>query len=199
MVLPYNPTAPEETETLKDSQPKILENFESVKTIIEQNHVAFGNLLQGCHKHLIMPNAPIPPDNNPATSPTDLNLFARVTTGANFPQLWLKYPDNTLSQLTGSNSGSTGTSGVGWSKFPSGVIMKWGTATVSTGNQFVVFPTDPSIPVFTTSQGYIKATATIPGSLVFPRLQVWQGYGPTTFRVTGYLNPITINWFAIGT
>ena len=200
MALPYNPTSPEETETIKNSQSKILENFQSIKTIIEQNHVAFGESLQGCHKYVIMPNASVPSDSDPATDPTDLRLFARVDSGPNFPQLWLKYPDNTLSQLTGDNSASTGTSGTGWSKFPSGVIMKWGTATISaTTSVFpVVFPVGASIPVFTKTAGYIKITPTSTGASTFNKVYV-ANKSATGFSAGGELNTsFTINWFAIG-
>lgn len=196
MALPYNPTSPEETEKLKDSQPKILENFGSIKTLIEQNHVAFGEELQGVHKYVIMPNAAVP--SAPSANATDLNLFARTNTGANFPQLWLQYPNADVVQLTGNNTGSTGTSGTGWCKFPSGVIMKWGTATMS--NQPVVaYPTGPTIPVFSTSPGYFKLTPTQAGADIFNNVYYMQGYGPTSFYIAGRLSsPVTVNWFAIG-
>lgn len=201
MALPYNNTSPEETETLKNSQPKMLQNFESIKTIVEENHVGFGEVLHGCHKYAIMPNAPVPPDLDPATDPTDLRLFARVDSGPNFPQLWVKYPDNTVSQLTGSNSGSTGSSGPGWSKFPSGIIMKWGTATVTQNvpGRYVFFPTGPTIPAFTKAVSYIKITPTDNKTGTFDKFYTLQGYGLDKFFIGDGPNfPITINWFAIG-
>lgn len=197
MALPYNPTSPEETEKLKDSQPKILQNFGSIKTLIEQNHVAFGEELQGAHKYVIMPNAAVPP--TPDQNSTDLNLFARTNSGANFPQLWLQYPNADVVQLTGNNTGSTGTSGTGWCKFPSGVIMKWGTATMTRQQPYITFPVGPTIPVFTKSPGYIKFTPTQAGATTFNNVYILQGGGGTKFYAAGTLNnPVTINWFAIG-
>lgn len=199
MVLPYNPTSPEETEKLKVSQPKIVENFGSIKTIIEENHVAFGLNDQGAHKYVVMPNAAVPA--TPAENSTDLNLFARTDTGANFPQLWLQYPNADVVQLTGNNTGSTGTSGTGWSKFPSGIIMKWGTATVTQNvpGRFVFYPVGPNIPAFTKNPSYLKVTPTENRAGTFNTFYTVAGYGTDRFFLGEVITfPITINWFAIG-
>lgn len=198
MPLLYYPTSPEPTEKLSETQPKMLQNFTSIQTLLQENHGTFGTSEQGMHKYVILNNSAVP--TTPAENSTDLTLFARTNSGANFPQLWLQYPNADVVQLTGNNSSSTGTSGTGWSKFPSGVIMKWGTATITatTSIRQVLFPVSSTIPVFTATPGYIKITPTSTGASMFNNVYVAQS-SSTGFYAGGSLGTtFTINWFAIG-
>lgn len=194
MALPYTQNVPEDTQSFQETQPTIQTNFGSIQTLLEENHVMFGDTNQGCHDYLIMPTVTTPPDA--VNGSTDLLMYQQGSPN----QIWLKYPNNAVVQLTGTQVPSTGTSGPGWSRFPSGIIMKWGTATIakSTSVAPVVFPVGVSIPVFTKNPSYVKVTPTSTGASTFNKVFV------TNIKVNGFsaggeLNTsFTINWFAIG-
>ena len=112
-------------------------------------------------------------------------------------------------QLTGgdtTSSTSTATSGgnasAGWCLFPSGVLMKWGTATVSASNVLITLPTGSGIPAYQSYIGYIKATLTGSNSTNLTNLVVSNAYGTTQigifFNGATTSSTINVNYLCIG-
>ena len=195
MPIIYTPDTPKSTQPFNESQIEILNNFGAIDELISVNHVGFNGNGFGFHNYLTMPDQVIP------TTPlgTDINMFARVTTGDNAPQLWLQYPTGDVAQLTGPQSAGVGTSGTGWSMFPSGIIMKWGTATLNSSSATITFPVGAGIEPFTEICAFIKVTPTSGYAKSFANFSCGN-LGTLNFSV--YNNPstssITFNWFAIG-
>ena len=193
MAIQYTPNTPNATDPMNVTQPLILNNFGAINELIAVNHVGFNKNGFGNHNFLTMPTGAVPPSPqslNPNS--TDINLFV------NAGQIYGQYPAGATFPITGNNSGSSGTSGVGWCKFPSGIIMKWGIGT--TVNAFITFPTGPSIPVFTQYPTYFKITPLASAPNAYGNIGVEAGnYGNGQFRVFGVaVNGAQVNWFAIG-
>jgi len=100
--LPYNNNIPTASQRLKDSQPQLKENFESLQTIIEANHTGFSATDPGKHKFL-----QIIQGSAPTIGTTELGIYNTLVGG--IPQFFLKkgaataYNLSAISQETSSN------------------------------------------------------------------------------------------------
>lgn len=128
----YQNDIPQATDRLKDSQSDILDNFAEIETFVTVNHVDFGSADQGKHKWVTFPvqgSAPAfstgeeglynLPYNNTASTVNELFIHKQLSTGtADIP-----FTASILSQ------NATPTSlAAGWSYLPSGLLIKWGSA-----------------------------------------------------------------------
>lgn len=198
--MPFNYTnnVPQAETAMNVTQPQILENFQAIKELVAINHIDFNLPGFGTHNFLTMPNT-----TTPTASGTDLNVYVKATpAGPNTSEIFGLYPTGVEFQISGLQQAATGTSGTGWSVFPSGIIMKWGTGTGTSAAQSVIYPTGAGIPAFTQTPGFVKVTLTSSYLTQFLSTSIAQT-NAGAFQIQAWgANPsgatYTFNWFAIG-
>ncbi len=213
----YTADTPQAANPMNVTAPTMRANFQAINELIAVNHVGFNTTNAGMHNLLTMPFQSTIPTN----AATDVTMFAQATTDLPNGGLFATFPGSLTStiQISDVQTGGgipDGTSGTGWCQFStSGVIFKWGTATVTTVQSIYGisagcfynfnYPTGSAIPVFSTtsgyaSVGYLKITPTSsPGNQNFGALTAYGSYKPTYFTVTTiYPTTVSFNWFAIG-
>lgn len=122
----YNNAIPQPGDPLKVSQSQILGNMQEIATYFSVNHVGFGQLDEGKHNFLQMPRQGVAP----ATGPTEVALYAALGASSAVSELVFRRENNgtTIPFTEGSNATQ------GWTRLPSGLVMKWNTVNVSAVN-----------------------------------------------------------------
>lgn len=139
----YNPNIPQPTDMLSQSQPQLLGDFQSIKTLIDVNHVDFANANQGKHAFVEFPvQNPVP-----VTVAAEVGLYSQVSAITGNPELvFSKQNATSIVEFT-----SAGKLQSGWVYQPSGILMKWGQAS-GNGTVTVILPVTDSggqaIPAF---------------------------------------------------
>lgn len=109
-------------EAFSVSQPKIKENFTSIKTAFDQDHETFDS---GKHKQLTMPEQAAAS----STAVNEMALYVLENATTNVSNLYLRLENNgTQFDLTPSVLGHATS---GYEVLPSGLILKWGTGSVN--------------------------------------------------------------------
>jgi hypothetical protein len=133
------PLAPQR---IKDSQPLIRQNFIEIDNLIDVDHYTFGSPTAGEHKKVTLPDQGLAP----AFPAGDVGLFARiptapyVQTGVN--EIFLNRSDGNKIPFSAAEFNNPG-----WSYLPSGILLKWGNATIN-GAGTVIFPAAANIAAF---------------------------------------------------
>lgn len=209
--MPYNANIPQPTDQFSQSQVDILGNFSAINTLIDVDHVDFNASGQGKHFRVSLPvQSPAP-----TFSAGDVGLYSFASPVTVQNELYINKVNQvsvtqipaTASILSTTSAPATGVSG--WTYLPSGILIKWGNATVnSTGTplQTVLFPTSANIPVFNGLMSVQVTTYTTgaidPNTLVV--LSTNTTYGATGFsaiatnRTTAAYTTATIQYLAIG-
>jgi hypothetical protein len=214
----YTPNTPNPADPMNGTAPLIRGNFQAINELVNVNHVGFNTANLGMHNFISMPF----PSSATTPASTDINMYTASTpSGPNLAEIFFENSSGIQSQISAVQSGGgtpTGTSGTGWCQFAtSGMIMKWGTATLTTTGTYTYppgsypagtgavfnFPTGGGIPPFVYGVAYVKATP-----IVIPQSTMNYGsfgvyYRPpakTQFQIILASPPTTIsfNWFAIG-
>lgn len=138
----YQNNIPQPTDQLSKSQSDILNNFAEIKTLVDVNHVTFGSPDQGKHKFITMPVQ----GSSPATLGGEVALFSRTSTLSSLDEIaWRRSTNGVVIEFTSALNTNNG-----WTRFPSGILVKWGFVTVPVATQqTVTFPVAATIPVFT--------------------------------------------------
>jgi hypothetical protein len=190
----YDNTIPKPTDKLKDSQADLLANFVAIQTLIEVNHGTFGASDQGQHKFITLPTQ----SSDPTINAAEIGLFSKNFLAWNNQLRVQRNSGGNLVPFTAVDGGTPG-----WTFLPSGILLKWGTAT-GTGLATLTFPTGANIPVFSSVYS-VQLTTTNSGiteSDTFCRLV---DFNATRFRM--YCSPRTTatgaafaacNYLAIG-
>lgn len=146
----YNANIPQATDLLSVSQGDILDNFGAIKALIDVNHVDFAAIGAGKHSFVEMPvQSPVP-----TTSGGEVGLYCQTSASTTQPEMVFarqagsSYPAAIQTvEFTSTNYNTTG-----WSRIPSGILLKWradvgfgGSSTVSIN----INSTTPSSPNFT--------------------------------------------------
>jgi hypothetical protein len=150
--MPYNQNIPQPTDSLNQSQPQLLGNFQSIDTLINVNHVDFDDPSgdQGKHKWVSFPVQAVPP----ATLATELALFSELSAITGNNELAVRLPSNgAIYEFT-----SSGAAANGWTRLPSGILIKWGDSATIPGAQTINFPVAANIPVFSSIFQVITST-----------------------------------------
>jgi len=201
--MPYNPSIPQPTDNLSDSQNDILNNFSSANTSFGINHFAFDNATanNGKHNFVEMPvrgAIPAPLSASEATVYTKTATSESASTESN---LYFT-PDNSGNeyQLTRPITGkfaSFGTS-AGWTFLPGGLIMQWGTVIqTSSGNGTVNLPIDYSSGLYSvTTQPIYTVNTPTRGYDVAIKLSALNSFDYITFTDSSSYRGFT--WIAIG-
>jgi len=138
----YNDT-PQSTQRISDTQSLIRTNFSSIDTTFSVNHVAIIHATDyGKHKFVTLPEQ--------AASPTTLvnegGVFTRQGAYTSVSELCFRRENNgSVIEMTTAGLGNNG-----WSRLPSGLLIKWGRGTATAGLYTYTFPVAATIPVFTT-------------------------------------------------
>lgn len=121
----YNPLIPQPNDAKNVSQPQILENFGQINTTIAVDHEGFSaNNGQGKHKRVTLP-AQVQGNPNPG----ELLLYADTGVTGN-PELFIrKNGFASPIQATSANRAAQG-----YTMLPSGLLMKWGSATIASAS-----------------------------------------------------------------
>ena len=132
----YNQNIPQPTDRISVSQPQILANFLSIFNAFNLNHVPFNAPGEGKHAFLEMPvQNPVP-----VTGAGEVGIYCRTSPITATPQLVFQRPSNgTVIEFTSAGPNITSQLMIGWARLPSGVLLKWGSATGS-GAVTVTFP-----------------------------------------------------------
>lgn len=150
----YTSNIPQPTDLLSQSQPQILGNFQAIQTAFDIDHVSFNASGEGKHKKISLPvQSPAP-----TFSAGDVGLYSFLSPVTAQNELYVnKLNQVTVTQIPATASilsvTSAPTNGAsGWTYLPSGILVKWGTATVTstlgTPNQVVTYPVAANIPAF---------------------------------------------------
>lgn len=204
----YTSNTPESAQPMNVSQPEILANFQAIAELVGVNHVGFNINNSGKHNTAIMEFQSV----DPGTASTDLALYSKATGSPNVGEIFYQYPnDGSVNQLTpvsGTGSGTiSATSGTGWCLFASGILFKWGTATINLQNSTpgqIIFPTGAGIPAYKIGMGYAKVTLTqsTTANMNFTQFATTPvGYGTTqiaVYSLNASPSVVTVNYFTIG-
>lgn len=137
--MPYNANIPQSGDKISTSQPQILGNFQEINTFVSVNHVDFNTADQGKHKFLQMPEQ----SSAPTTAANEGGLYTKESSLTTDTQLfWRRESSGTEIEFTNSSAAI-----VGWTRLPSGILLKWGNGTLN-GTTTITFPVAASIPVF---------------------------------------------------
>lgn len=140
---------PQPGDRISDTQVPILQNFTSINTAFNLNHSSFGTGNEGKHEFLQMPEQA----GAPATLANEAGLYSAVGADSTVTELVFRRESNgTAIPFTESTLAATG-----WSRLPSGLIIKWGEitsngATAFNVAQIVIYPAGAA-PAFTTVYG----------------------------------------------
>lgn len=203
----YTADCPQAATPMNITAPLIQENFQAIAELVAVNHVGFNSSDAGKHDFVSLEFQ----STAPTTQASQLTLYTQATGSPNASELFYTYPDNStqeqLSDVTVPSTGtgtSFGSASQGYCTFPSGIIMRWGSATLKgTGNTTITFTI--GTPAFSYSLwcGAIGPTTTGTNSVTGPQ---FNGYIQTTnmLPVNYGVNPAssstscTVNYFLMG-
>ena len=134
----YTNSIPNATDLPSNSRPQIKGNFEAIYTVNGVNHIQFndssGN--QGKHKYVSFPVQTASPPTPPFVS-GECGMYSFLNPNTSQNELYiskLNQATDTQIPFTASNLSVTSAPAedtAGWSYLPSGLLIKWGTATTS--------------------------------------------------------------------
>lgn len=139
----YTNNIPTATATPSSEQQLITDNFAELDTCLSVNHVALNDANQGKHKHVTFPEQ----SSNPSTAADETAIFSKLSALSAETELFIrKEGDGTVYEFT-----SSGAAQVGWTRLPSGILIKWagGLITAASGLTTYTWPTGATIPAFT--------------------------------------------------
>lgn len=134
------PNIPQPSQSKSSSQPQILGNFQALNTYLNINHVDFGGADQGKHKFISFPVQ----GSDPVTAANEVALFAKTSTLSSIPELFIRKSSAGATYEFSSCLAAQ----PGWTRLPSGILLKWGSGTANGYTSFV-FPVAGNIPAFT--------------------------------------------------
>lgn len=142
----YQANIPLPTDRLKDSQSDILDNFTAIKQLIDRNHGTFGATTEGRHTFIEFPTTT--PTKDTLTTP-EVALYSKNGAFSGVPELF--FQGNNLAADFGYAITESLQAVNGWTRLPSGIVLKWGTTSIASRNSLetITFPVLGTIPAFT--------------------------------------------------
>lgn len=174
----YNNAIPQANDSLKNSQSQLLANFQAIKTLIDVNHETFGSANEGKHKWVTFPVQ----GAVTATAAGEVNMYSANGAISGVPELWIQKQSAATAFEFTSSLGATN----GWTRLPSGILLKWGTLSTTTYNtkETIAFPVGATIPVFSNIYSVQVTTATA------------ESASPNQVVILGNFTTTTLNVFA---
>jgi len=206
----YNPSIPQPTDFISDSQPQILNNFTALNSVFSRNHVAFDVATNsGNHKFVELRNTAAIPAPIPALNAGEGTIYTKMISSVS--QLF--YTDDASGneyQLTrdipasfslfGTNTNNYNASGAnftgGWSYLPGGLLIQYGNASNQVNGDTIPFPV-----AFTTGAFSISVTGHYNSSsrgFWWVKTQTTTNFTVTAIDNGGTSISTTLYWFAIG-
>lgn len=209
----YNQNIPQATDQLSQSQSQLLGNFQAIKTLIDIDHVTFDALDQGKHNKVSLPVQA----SAPAFGASENGIYSRQSinggTGTNINEIYLNKFNNATTNTVAmtasilSTNASPGDDSAGWSLLPSGILLKWGTATITSTSgspvQTITFPVAVNIPAFlqcfTVQLTPRSAVAGDPNTMLYiVNIAAASFTAICTSRTTSAFTTTTMKYLAIG-
>jgi hypothetical protein len=203
--MPYNGNIPQATDLLSSSQPLIQGNFSAIQTLIDVDHVDFASANQGKHFRVSLPV-----QSGPSFDATDTGLYSALNPNSSQNEIYAYHYNSTgtlrtpmTASVLGTNA-DPGSNSAGWSYLPSGILLKWGSATVTSTSgspvQTVTLPTGASIPAFSRIFSVLLtvSTSTSADNNNFVILQNISGIG-TSFNVIAVARSSTLTTYVQAT
>ncbi len=194
--MPYNKDKPQPTDQLTNSQNDILNNFISINTAWEENHVGFNDAGPGKHKFIRFPEQ----IDVPTTTTNELAVYSKLSTLTSVAELFVRKEDNgTEIEFTSAIAATPG-----WTRLPSGILLKWGAAS-GTGADTLTFLTGATIPEFDIIYSVQLTVVSGTGGDVDNAVRVTHFNNPLLFeffaspRTTTGTKAVTFEYFIIGT
>lgn len=143
----YQANIPQPSDQLKDSQADLLANFQSINTNWEINHIGFNEGTNaGKHYVVTLPEVGIVP----VTAADEMMFYTDEDSSSGSAQTEMFIQRESAAENIPFTAGRRNTNGFMYT--PNGMIIKWGSATVTTGaNGAITFPTGAGIPAFGTA------------------------------------------------
>ena len=151
----YTPLVPQGAQQKNVTQPIMEQNFQAINETIMANHVGFNSVNTGIHSFIQFQDLTASPPVfagfegfwNKVSSTTNKNeIYTNTSNFASGSQQSNAVTASVLSYSTPALNGA------GWTSLPSGIVMKWGvgsvTSGVNPGNTFTL-PVSGNIPAFT--------------------------------------------------
>lgn len=133
---------PNANDQLSVSQGQIQTNFQSIMTLIDQDHTDFANTAPGKHFRVTLPvQSPAP-----SFSGGDIGLYSFLDPISNANQLYFSTTGGTQIPITAKGSAVINGITVNYSYFPSGQIVKWGKATTGAGGVVTIQLNGSGVP-----------------------------------------------------
>lgn len=191
----YNDNIPQPTDKLKDSQNDILQNFSSIKSAFDTNHVTFDLADEGKHKYVSFPEQVA----GPATGVNERAIYAKQSSYTGLAELYTREESSGAEiEFTGALKATPG-----WTILPSGIILKWGWGTAN-GAYTLVLPAGATIPAFTTIFSVQVSVLNNAAGDVDEAIRVVNFANPLQIDVYGSnrsttgATPVVFEYFAIG-
>lgn len=144
----YNANIPQPSDPLYISQGDLLNNFQAIQTLIDVNHVDFSQgANQGKHFFIEFPVQSTPP----TTVANEVGLYCQNSSLTSQPELvYERQEGSTVPSpvLTNIEFTSAGWANPGWTRLPSGILLKWYTG-VTFVSSTVTVNLNSSNPTFT--------------------------------------------------
>ncbi len=185
------------TNTLAASQPSIRTNFNVISVAFSQDHVNYnvtiGDGTQGMHNQVTFPRQ----GGDSVTTGTNVAVYSKLNAAGTESALFFRKQTNgAVIDFTSSLQNQSG-----WTRLPSGILLKWGQAAMTANtNVTVAFPVGAGIPVFTAIYN-IQATSYMGNNgASAPQLSNITVLGFDIYSRRILLDPATGNfqYFAIG-
>lgn len=188
----FNASIPQPNDLISQSQAQIQTNFSQSNTAFGIDHTAFDVVSnQGKHKK----STYVEQAANPATSANEVAVYSKELSGAS--TLYLRKENNgTVIQMSAQDPTIAAS---GSSFLPGGVIIKWGSATVTntqTVNFASAFPTACWQVIL---QPINNGAVTVANDYVYVASSSTTGFNATGVRRTSLVgNTVTFSYIAIG-
>ena len=190
----FSNAIPQPNHQLNNSQQDLLDNFIAIQNLIGINHVNFNVAGQGKHTQVTLPEEVAPVN----TAIDEANIYSQNSPLTGDTELfWQRENNGDRIEWTGSRENING-----WTRLPSNILIKWGTAN-STGTAFpVVFPVLADTPAFVGAFFVMAVTISNNNAVVSvePASLTTLQFIVNTFEVSEFADPIasTIAYLAIG-
>lgn len=174
----YNENIPQAADNPSQSQSQLLANFQEISTAFNLNHGDFNDASQGQHTFLQMPEQ----GAAPATAADEGAVYTKVAGGAT--ELFFREESNGAErQITSAFTGGVN----GSFTLPGGLIVKWGTTTMTGASTTVATGLTTLYSVQISPRGDVL------------RNFAWENPAPPNFNILGDSASTTqVSWIAIG-
>lgn len=194
----YNNNIPQSNDRPSDSQSDLLNNFSALKTYLDRNHVAISNPGavpdEGKHKFLQMPEQ----GAAPATLANEGALYTAVGATSAVSELVFRRESNGTSIPFTEHAAAL----PGYTRLPSGILLKWGRNSIGAGAQVVSINNGPAFTSVFSIQVTVEDGSGTPNTFVTlnstPSASNTQFTAFASQRTTTSTNAAVLHWLAIG-